>query len=123
MVRTYTDMEMPHKKSIAFQAQCFRGGTCEVGAAGKLVALQKIRGVGHGTGFRERIQVYGKAGQEDSCLHFWEESFGIYKLICLQYREKGRKKEHRGSRKHRKVIFIISFDSGQVLWSLPRMLL
>lgn len=86
-----------------------------MGAAGKLVTLRRIRGVGQGTDFRERIQLYGKAGQEDSCLHFWEESFEIYRLICLQYRGKRRKKEHIGSGKHRKVIFIISLDSSQVL--------
>lgn len=104
LVRIFTDVEMSHKKSTACQDQCFRGA-----------ALQRIRGVGQGIGFRERIQLYGKVGQEDSCWHFWEENFGIYRLICLQYRGKRRKKEHMGSGKHRKVIFIISLDSGQVL--------
>lgn len=109
LVRIYTDVEMSHKKSIACQDQCFGGGACEVGAAGKLVAPQKIRGVGQGTG---RIELYIKAGQEEGCLRFWEENFGIYRWICLQYRGKGRKKEHR---KHRNVVFIMSLDSSQVL--------
>lgn len=48
-----------------------------MGAAGKLVALQKIRGVGQRIGFREKIQLYRKAGQEDSCLHSEKKTLGF----------------------------------------------
>lgn len=85
-----------------------------MGAAGKWVTLPRTKELGQEMGFRGRIRLEGKTGQEDKSLHkHGRKIWDLQKnLLAIQRKGWGRAET---LRRHRKVIFIVCLDRGQTL--------
>lgn len=86
-----------------------------MGAAGKWVTLPRTKELGQEIGFRGRIRLEGKTGQEDKSLHKHGRKIWDLQKNLPAIQRKGGGKGAETPRRHRKVIFIVCLDRSQAL--------